>query len=91
MSRIFRVWMHLAALRRRGQVHDIDNILQGRRKNSLAIRCPACPEIHVNVDAETIKKAREDEAYVTKSEIHGFHLICSPSKAQVYSFYFSRR
>jgi hypothetical protein len=48
MGRVFRVWIHLAASRRRGQVHDIDDIMQGRRKDSLAIHCPACPEVDVN-------------------------------------------
>lgn len=62
MGRSFRVWIHLSGLRRRGQAHDIDNIVTARRKNSLAIPCPACPEVHVNVDLETIEKAKEDEA-----------------------------
>lgn len=66
MGRVFRVWIHLATLRRRGQVHNIDDIMKGRRKDSLAIRCPACPEVHVNVDAETITQAQESEAYVIK-------------------------
>ena len=66
MGRVFRVWIHLSNLRRRGQAHDIDNDLKGRRKNLLAIPCPACPEIHVNVDLETIEQAKEDEAYVWK-------------------------
>ena len=64
MGHVFRVWIHLSVLRRRGQVFDIDDIMQGRRKASLAIRCPACPEVHINVDVETIKKAQESEAYV---------------------------
>ena len=64
MGRVFRVWIHLSNLRRRGQAHDIDNVLKGRRKHLLAIPCPACPEVHVNVDLETIKQAKEDEAYV---------------------------
>ena len=62
MGRSFRVWIHLSGLRRRGQAHDIDNIIKGRRKNLLAIPCPACPEVHVNVDLETIEQAKEDEA-----------------------------
>ena len=62
MGRIFRIWIHLSNLRRRGQTHGIDNVLKGRRKGLLAIQCPACPEVHVNVDLETIEQAKEDEA-----------------------------
>jgi len=62
MGRVFRVWAHLSTLRRRGQAHGVDDILQGRRKNLLVIRCPACPEIHINVDLETIEQAQETEA-----------------------------
>jgi hypothetical protein len=62
MGRTFRVWIHLSGLRRRGQAHNIDNIIKGRRKRSLAIPCPACPEVHVNVDLEAIEQAKEDEA-----------------------------
>jgi hypothetical protein len=61
MGWAFRVWIHLSGLRRRGQAHDIDNIIVGRRKHSLAIPCLACPEVHVNVDLETIEQAKEDE------------------------------
>ena len=62
MGRAFRVWIHLSGLRRRGQAHDIDNIIIGRQKHLLAIPCPACPEVHVNVDLETIEQAKEHEA-----------------------------
>ena len=62
MGRAFRVWIHLSGLRRRGQAHNVDNIIVGRRKHLLAILCPACPEVHVNVDLETIEQAKEDEA-----------------------------
>jgi len=62
MARAFRVWIHLSGLRRRGQAHDIDDIIIGCRKYSLAILCPACPEVHVNVDLQTIEQAKEDEA-----------------------------
>ena len=61
MGRVFRVWTHLSGLRRRGQSYDIDDFLKGRRKHSLAIPCPACPEVHINVDLEAIEQAKEDE------------------------------
>lgn len=58
--------------RRAGQahVHQIDRFLQasnpefGRRPGSLAVRCPACPEVGVNVSVEEIKNASEAERYV---------------------------
>ena len=62
MGRVFRVWIHLSGLRRRGQAFDIDSILKFRRKNLLAIPCPACPEVHVNIDLETIEQTKEEEA-----------------------------
>lgn len=61
MGRVFRVWIHLSGLRRRGQAFNIDDLLKGRREHSLAIPCPACPEVHVNVDLEMIEQAKEDE------------------------------
>ena len=61
MGRVFRVWIHLSGLRRRGQAFNIDDILKSRRKHLLAIPCPACPEVHVNVDLEMIEQAKEDE------------------------------
>jgi hypothetical protein len=54
----------LAVRRRSGQEHGIDDELPGRRPCSLAVRCPACPEIGINVDKETIEIASESEAYV---------------------------
>lgn len=52
---IMRVWRHLAEKRRSGQEHGIDREVPHRRPNSLAIRCPACPEINFNVDLEEIR------------------------------------
>jgi hypothetical protein len=63
MGRAFRVWIHLSTLRRRGQVHGSNGVIQ-LWKDSLAIRCPACPQVHFNVDLETIIQALENEAYV---------------------------
>ena len=61
MNRIYRVWTHLATVRRRGQAHGIDEVIPGRRKNSLAIRCPACPEIGFNVVKALVDHATEGE------------------------------
>ena len=63
MGRVFRVWIHLSTLRRRGQAQGSDKVIQ-LWGDSLAIRCPACPQAHFNVDLETIVQAPEGEAYV---------------------------
>jgi hypothetical protein len=62
LLRVIRVWSHLAMVRRSGQAHGIDTIITTRRPLSLAIRCPACPEVGVNVDRETMEMASEEEA-----------------------------
>ena len=62
MGRVLCVWVYLSTVRRRGQAHG-SNIIQ-LWKDSLAIRCPACPQVHLNVDLETVVQALEDEAYV---------------------------
>ena len=61
MNRVYRVWTHLATVRRRGQAHGIDEVIPGRRKGSLAIRCPACPEVGYNVDKTILDCATEAE------------------------------
>jgi hypothetical protein len=57
MACVSRIWQYLALLQRSGQAHGIDQFLPHQRKNSLAVRCPACPEIGFNVDKETIDNA----------------------------------
>jgi hypothetical protein len=61
MTHVYRVWIHLALVRRRGQTHGIDELMLGRRANSLAVRCPACPEIGFNVEKHVIEDACEDD------------------------------
>ena len=64
MGRVFRVWIHLSTLRRRGQAsssNSSNNVIQ-LWGDSLAIRCPACPQVHFNIDLETIVRALEGEA-----------------------------
>lgn len=46
-----------------------------RRQGSIAIRCPACPEIHVNVDKETVDTAHEDETYGFAKPFN-FSILC---------------
>jgi hypothetical protein len=65
MGRVFRVWIHLSTLRRRGQAHGFHKVIP-LLGDSLAISCPACPQVHFNVDLETITKALGDEVYVVE-------------------------
>ena len=71
-NHVARVYNHLAAVRHSGQAHSADSVLTHRRPHSIAIQCPACPEIGVNIDKETIEFATEDEACVT-SYLCNFH------------------
>ncbi|KAF8326719.1 hypothetical protein F5887DRAFT_899624 [Amanita rubescens] len=61
--RVERIWRHLATLRRSGQAHGIDGIISHRRSNSLAVRCPACPEPGFNIEPVVIQNASEDETH----------------------------
>ncbi|KAJ7753086.1 hypothetical protein DFH07DRAFT_744589 [Mycena maculata] len=47
--RVVRVWRHLAMRRRSGQAQGIDSVITNRRENSLAVRCPSCPEVGFNL------------------------------------------
>ncbi|KAG6836333.1 hypothetical protein H0H93_009029 [Arthromyces matolae] len=58
-----RIWNHLAMKRRSGQSHGIDDLLPDRRDASLAVRCPACPEIGFNLQQSVVEGAQEDEAH----------------------------
>ncbi|PPQ82041.1 hypothetical protein CVT26_003611 [Gymnopilus dilepis] len=62
-GQVFRVWNHITQIRRSGQCHDFDEVFPYRRQGSMTVRCPACPEVHVNVDKKTIEEAREDETH----------------------------
>lgn len=56
-----RIWHHLAERHRSGQEHGIDTEVPYHCSKSLAIRCPACPEIHFNVDADKLNFAPETD------------------------------
>lgn len=58
---VMRLWRHLAERRRSGQEHGIDSQVPHRRPNSLAVRCPACPEVGFNVDPTELKDAKETD------------------------------
>ncbi|KAJ7238317.1 hypothetical protein B0H12DRAFT_973132, partial [Mycena haematopus] len=55
----YRIWRFLALERRTGQAHEIDKLVPHRRGGSLTVRCPACPEVGFNIEAETINNADE--------------------------------
>ncbi|KAJ6527320.1 hypothetical protein DFH09DRAFT_935635 [Mycena vulgaris] len=61
--RVVRVWRHLALRRRSGQSQGIDEVIITRRIGSLAVRCPACPEIGFNVAKATVDAAAESEKH----------------------------
>ncbi|KAK6992758.1 hypothetical protein R3P38DRAFT_141697 [Favolaschia claudopus] len=61
--RVGRLWRNFTARRRSGQAQDIDTVITNRRPDSLAIRCPACPEVGFNVDKSTIDGANENEKH----------------------------
>ncbi|KAJ3565608.1 hypothetical protein NP233_g7520 [Leucocoprinus birnbaumii] len=59
-----RFWRYLALLRRLGVVHNIHTILTHRRPGSLAVQCPACPEIGFNVEEDVLKNVFESQTSV---------------------------
>ncbi|KAF7367681.1 hypothetical protein MSAN_00831800 [Mycena sanguinolenta] len=59
----YRIWRYLALQRRTGQAHGIDAHLPHRRAGSLAIRCPACPEVGFNITEEILAAADESEKH----------------------------
>ncbi|KAF7293652.1 hypothetical protein MIND_01145100 [Mycena indigotica] len=58
-----RLWRYLSLERRTGQAHTFDQHVPHRRPHSLALRCPACPEIGFNITAETMDSALETERH----------------------------
>ncbi|KAF7371877.1 hypothetical protein MVEN_00044900 [Mycena venus] len=58
-----RLWRFLTLERRTGQAHGIDRFVPHRRPGSLALRCPACPEVGLNVTLEQILNASEHERH----------------------------
>ncbi|KAF8135928.1 hypothetical protein K438DRAFT_2122025 [Mycena galopus ATCC 62051] len=58
-----RIWRYLTLQRRTGQVHGIDEFVAHRRAASLALRCPACPEVGFNMTPEEMANASEEERH----------------------------
>ncbi|KAJ3571473.1 hypothetical protein NP233_g3732 [Leucocoprinus birnbaumii] len=54
---VMRFWRILALLHRLGVEHDIQIILDHCRPGSIAVWCPACPEIGFNVDPQVLELA----------------------------------
>ncbi|KAJ7777666.1 hypothetical protein DFH07DRAFT_951315 [Mycena maculata] len=59
----YRIWRFLALKRRTGQSHGIDAWVPNRAPGSLAVRCPACPEVGYNISEETMKNAMDSEKH----------------------------
>ncbi|KAJ7629937.1 hypothetical protein B0H17DRAFT_962520, partial [Mycena rosella] len=60
LLRVYRVWRYLALRRRMGQAQNIDAIITNPRPGSLAVRCPACPEVGFNIDKATLDTVLAD-------------------------------
>ncbi|KAJ3562098.1 hypothetical protein NP233_g9786 [Leucocoprinus birnbaumii] len=54
---VMRVWRTLTALRRSGREHKMSTQIPDCRDHSIAIVCPACPEVGFNLDTETLENA----------------------------------
>ncbi|KAJ3562360.1 hypothetical protein NP233_g9626 [Leucocoprinus birnbaumii] len=61
---VMRFWRFLSLCRWAGQEHKIDGVLTHRRPGSVAVWCPACPEIGFNVDEDTLKCAWEGKTHI---------------------------
>ena len=72
---VSRVWSHVTSVRRQGQVavHHIDSLLSHRHSNSLAIYCPAYPEVGFNVFWEFL-------ASLAPKQRSALIVYCSPQK-----------
>ncbi|KAJ7610530.1 hypothetical protein B0H17DRAFT_1221284 [Mycena rosella] len=58
LLRVYRVWR-----RRTGQAQNIDAVITNRWPGSLAVRCPACPEVGVNIDKATLDTVPADKRH----------------------------
>ncbi|KAJ3555786.1 hypothetical protein NP233_g12126 [Leucocoprinus birnbaumii] len=61
---VMRFWRTLSLRRWAGLEHKIHQILTHRRKYSLAVYCPACPEIGLNVDGAAVAAAAESDTHL---------------------------
>ncbi len=77
-----RIWRHLAERRWSGQEHNIDNKVPNRRPDSLAVHCPACPEVGFNTTPEQLASASEANAYVILDSLSLFFI--NPLQTPIY-------
>ncbi|KAK0217813.1 hypothetical protein IW262DRAFT_1463135 [Armillaria fumosa] len=54
---------HLQAICWSGQAHHIDDFITHRRKNCIAVHCPACPDPGWNIDFDVLNNAPESEKH----------------------------
>ncbi|KAF8188609.1 hypothetical protein K438DRAFT_1722560 [Mycena galopus ATCC 62051] len=58
-----RIWRYLTLQRHTGQAHGIDELVPHQCAASLAVQCPACPEVGFNMSCEEMANATEEERH----------------------------
>ncbi|KAF8143056.1 hypothetical protein K438DRAFT_2111109 [Mycena galopus ATCC 62051] len=58
-----RIWRYLTLQRHTGQAHGIDELVPHWCAASLAVQCPACPEVGFNMSCEEMANTTEEERY----------------------------
>ncbi|KAK7027904.1 hypothetical protein VNI00_015120 [Paramarasmius palmivorus] len=61
--RVVRIHRHLAAKRRAGQSHGIDQHVPHRPEKRTGVYCPACPEPGFNIKVEDIMNTPDDQRH----------------------------
>ncbi|KAF8591823.1 hypothetical protein K439DRAFT_1228823, partial [Ramaria rubella] len=77
--RVVRVWRHLQDLLRSGQAYPINEYLPKSSHSSLAVLCPACPQLHINMPPhweEDVSKHR----YQFSGALDGNFRVCLKDK-----------
>ncbi|KAF7293990.1 hypothetical protein MKEN_01462800 [Mycena kentingensis (nom. inval.)] len=70
-QRAFRYWRYLATERRSGQAHNIDVYVPHRLAGSLAVRCPACPEVGYNITKQEVDAVPHDKRHKVTRFVSG--------------------
>lgn len=68
--RVVRVFNYLTLLKRSGQLHGIDDVLNHRPKGNLLVWCPACPEPGFNSDPNCHKTPHHLRYGVSRPEFN---------------------
>ncbi|KAF7307959.1 hypothetical protein MKEN_01157100 [Mycena kentingensis (nom. inval.)] len=70
-QRAFRYWRYLATERRSGQAHNIDVYVPHRLAGSLAVCCPACPEVGYNITKAEIDAVPHEKRHKVTRFVSG--------------------